>query len=160
MTTLHSRLTAAATALALALGSLTASTAPASALGSRDEKALGWIIGLGATALILNEMSKDQSRPRAQPAPRGPQPWGQGSHRRDDNRRDARMTVPGNCLIAVRTHNGRREVVSGRCASEVMGRNALPRSCAFDLITNRGGRPERVYGRNCLEDNGYRIGRR
>ncbi len=156
MTRLRTRLTAATTALALVLGSFTAT--PAAALSDDGEKALGWILGLGATALIINELDKGGSTRRVAPAPRSP-----GFDIRDDRwdgrRDDRRLTVPASCLIAVRTHDGRREVVSGRCATEVVGRGRLPRSCAFELITDHGRR-ETVYGRNCLEDEGYRIGRR
>ncbi len=168
MTRLRTRLTAATTALALVLGSFAAT--PAAALSDDGEKALGWILGLGATALIINELDKGGSTRRVAPAPRSPgfdirdERWdGRRDDRRDgrrDGRRDdRRLTVPASCLIAVRTHDGRREVVSGRCATEVVGRGRLPRSCAFELITDHGRR-ETVYGRNCLEDEGYRIGRR
>lgn len=163
MTPLRTRLVSATTALALALGSLSFSAAPAAALSDDGEKALGWILGLGAAAILLNEMENGSSQHRGHRNP------GFGPDIRDgrvidgrfDGRRngphrpDSRLTVPAQCLIAVRTPNGRREVVSGRCADEVR----LPHACAFDLITDHGRR-ETVYGRNCLEGQGYRIGRR
>lgn len=169
--TLRTRLTAAVTALALAVGSLGLSATPAAA--RNNDKTLAWILGLGAAAVILNEIDKNNDRPRVTPAPtvRGDL-YRRDDWRRDDWRRDRRddrrhddrfegrrVSVPASCLINVRTREGRREVVAADCARRALGRTELPRACAFDLITGHSRR-EAVYGLNCLEDNGIRISRR
>ena len=154
---LRTRLTAATTAAALALGGLTLGAAPAAARS--NDQTLGWILGLGAAAVLLHELDKENSKPRVPTITQVPprDPWRHDDHR-DDWRRDSRLEVPNRCLIDVRTGNGHRQVVLGSCAEREMYRAELPRACAFDLITNYGRR-ERVYGRNCLEDRGYRISR-
>lgn len=163
MTALRTRLVSATTALALALGSLSVTATPAAALSDDGEKALGWIIGLGAAAILLNEMDNGAAPRRGYREPDFGPDIRDGrvidgrldGRRNGSSRRDTRLTVPAQCLIAVRTPNGRREVVSGRCANEIR----LPQACAFDLITDHGRR-ETVFGRNCIEGQGYRIGRR
>ena len=153
---LRTRLTAAATAAAIALGSLSVTATPAAARNN-DDKTLGLILGLGAAAVLLHELDKDNRKkvPTITELPERDR-WRRDDDR--DNRRDSRLQVPSRCLMEVRTANGRRQVVSGNCAEREMRRADLPRACAFDLITDRGRR-ERVYGRNCLEDRGFRIGR-
>lgn len=164
----RTRLTAAITAAAVGLGALATTATPAAALSDDGRQALGWVVGIGAAALLLNELDKDKGRRRAAPAPVYAPPAGYygGDHDRydrydrDDRRAysPSRNSVPGSCLMQVRTRDGRREVIDGNCAQRALGRVELPRSCAFDLLTDRGRR-ERVYGRNCLEDRGFRIGR-
>lgn len=164
--TFRTRLTAATTALALAIGSLGLSATPAAA--RNNDKALAWILGLGAAAVILNEANKTNDRPRATPAPavRGDlyprDDWRRdewGRERREDRFEGRRASVPATCLIDVRTREGRREVVAADCARRALGRTELPRSCAFDLITGHNRR-EAVYGLKCLESKGIRISRR
>lgn len=159
--TLRTRLTAATTAVALAIGSLGLSATPA--VARNNDKALAWILGLGAAAVILNEANKNKDRPRATPAPVVRGELSTRDYQRDDWRREwrdeRRVTLPASCLIDVRTHTGRREVVAADCARRALGRTELPRACKFDLITGHSRR-ESVYGVNCLQDNGFRISRR
>lgn len=168
---LRTRLTAAVTAVAVGIGALSATATPAAALSDDGRQALGWAVGIGAAALLLNELDKDKDRRRAAPARVYTPPAGYYDGRHDrydrydrDDRgdrrayRSSRNIVPASCLMQVRTRDGRREVVDANCARRALGRVELPRSCAFDLLTDHG-RPERVYGRNCLEDRGFRLGR-
>jgi len=161
---LRTRLTAAVTAVAVGIGALASTASPAAALSDDGRQALGWVVGIGAAALLLNELDKDKdkARRRAAPAPVYTPPAGYYDRRYDrDDRRSytpSRSYVPASCLMQVRTRDGRREVVDGNCAQRALGRAELPRSCAFDLLTDHGRR-ERVYGRNCLEDRGFRLGR-
>ncbi len=171
----RTRLIAAVTAAAVGLGALATTASPAAALSDDGKQALGWVVGLGAAALLLNEIDKDKNHntERQRYDNRYDNRYGDrydnrydnrygdrydDRHDRDDDRRGGRLTVPGSCLMQVRTRDGRREVVRGDCVQHSLGRVSLPRSCAFDLVTDRG-RKERVYGRNCLEDRGFRIGR-
>jgi len=159
---LTNRLTAAATALALGLGAITASATPALAR-SNDDDVLKWILGLGAAAVILHEI--DKNKPNT-PVTRQQYPnnyryydYDTRRYQEQERNRYQTRTLPQNCLIQVRSQNGRRDVVSGNCLKREMSRVDLPRACAFDLITDNKRR-ETVYGRNCLEDRGYRISRR
>jgi len=159
---LRTRLTAAVTAAAVGIGALATTASPAAALSDDGRQALGWVVGIGAAALLLNELDKDKDRRRVAPAPVYTPPAGYYDRRHDRDDRHvytpSRVYVPTSCLMQVRTRDGRREVVGGDCAQRALGRVELPRSCAFDLLTEHGRR-ERVYGRNCLEDRGFRLGR-
>lgn len=160
----RTRLIAAVTAAAVGLGALATTATPAAALSDDGKQALGWVVGIGAAALLLNEIDKNKNKNHNTERRYDNRYENRYENRydgrrdRDDDRRGARLTVPGSCLMQVRTRDGRRDVVRGDCAQHSLGRVSLPRSCAFDLVTDRG-RKERVYGRNCLEDRGFRIGR-
>lgn len=89
---LRNPLATVATLAVVGLGGLTVTARPAAALSNDGRNALGVIVGLGATALILDGLTRDD-RPRGQrPAPppprmRDPGPgWG-GPGWRDAERR-------------------------------------------------------------------------
>ena len=141
---MKARLTAAATALALALTSLTA--APAAALSDREKAALGLIIGAVGVGMILDS-SRDKPRYR-EPEPR----HDNGRHRGWQVERG----IPAACITNVRVDGRRRDVVGAGCAQNA-GLRRLPGSCAMDVRTDRGYRT--VYGLRCLKDKGYVVGR-
>lgn len=168
---MKSRLIAAVTAAAVALGGLAAT--PAAAWSKREQDALKIILGAAAVGLIINEMDKN-GRDRRAPRSQGYVPpfgSGDGYYRdrngydddwRDDyNRRKVRRDyrVPAECVYDVRTSNGWRDVVSASCMRQFGLSRDLPRECSFQIRTN-GGRST-VYGPNCLESHGWRVaGRR
>lgn len=182
--TIKTKATALATAAALALGTIAASATPAAALGKKDRQALSIILGIGAAALILDGMNKDNNR-RVQAAP-GYYPretWQERQRRlererRDRERREAelrrererraaearrererdRIFLPAQCVQKVKTRRGWGEVVSASCLDRRTERR-LPANCAFTMKTGRHG-VEKVYGSNCLEDQGIRLSRR
>lgn len=159
------RLTAAIAIAAIALSGLVAT--PAAALGKRDKQLLGAIAGAVTLGIILNELNDNgSSRRNTRPAPpRDNRDWNWEDRNRNDRvwrdddkwRKDHRMTLPGACVMSVKTRQGRREVLGARCLKR-KGLDRLPQSCAFDIRTD-GGR-SRVYGKSCLQGAGYRIGRR
>ena len=157
-------ITAATAAAAFALTAI----APTPAAALDDKEALGLILGLGAAAIIVDNM-KDKGRPSSQNwspyAERVDQPWdarrGYDYRYQDRNRHQVRLDVPGRCMITVERRGKRSQMVEGRCLEKVARREhvRLPQSCAFDIRGDRGFREE-VYGKNCLEDRGIRISRR
>jgi len=163
---MKSRLIAAATAAALALGSLSAT--PATALDSGERTALTLLLGAAAVGLIVsnnNKRKNDVNRSTVY------DPYYQGNNgrfRRDDdhdnrfrrgfddhdNRRF--QTVPEHCQRSVRGNDGRRDVISARCLRDAGFRRSLPAHCAFDVRDK--GRRDTVYGARCLRQEGFRIG--
>ena len=151
---------------AVALATLGATATPASALGKKERDALGVLLGIGTLALIIDSAEKNRDR-RAAPAP-APRPRGWvDDHNRDrrwddrryddrrwDDRRD--RFVPARCVERVRTHSGTREVISASCMRKQAPRVSLPTHCAFD-IRGRDGRYDKVYGKSCVLDRGFRI---
>lgn len=183
---MKSRLIAAVTAAAVALGGLAAT--PVSAKDHRDNDALKIILGAAAAGLIINELNKNGGNRRAQPAQIYVPPFGNdggygdgyyrnrdgyfgdGNHggrdgyqrnwnRSDQHRSRRSHRVPAECVYEVRTSNGWRDVVSSSCMRQFGLSRSLPRECGFQIRTN-GGRST-VYGPNCLERYGWRVvGRR
>lgn len=161
-------ITAATAAAAFALTAI----APTPAAALDDKEALGLILGLGAAAIIVDNM-KDNNRPATRNntqnwypyAERVDEPWdarrGYDYRYQDRNRHRVRLDVPGRCLITVERRGKRSQMVEGRCLEKIARREhvRLPQSCAFDVRGDRGRREE-VYGKNCLEDRGIRISRR
>jgi len=166
---MKSRLIAAATAAALALGSITAT--PAAALDRGERTALTLLLGAAAVGLIISENNKKRDNRQVS---RGTvyDPYyydNNGRFRRDDDDHDNRFrrgeddhdnrrfrTIPAQCERSVRGHDGGRNVVSARCLRDVGYRRDLPEHCAFDL--RDGGRRNTVYGVRCLRQEGFRIG--
>ena len=138
-------LTAALLSAALALSS----TAAPAAADSRDRgRLIGTIVGIGALAVIANELAKDKKKDDRRDPPRP----GWGGH-------DSRV-LPAACAFDIRDRDGSRRTVLGKSCLERSFRDArrLPRDCAFE-IRDRGDR-RTVYGERCLERAGYRIARR
>ena len=150
-TRIASKLTAAATATALVLGM----ASPAAAMNQKDRGALAIILGLGATALIIDGMNDKQRRPAPAPVYRAPDRHETIRHWPRDIPRPVAGYVPAQCLETLRSRNGQSRVVSDRCVDRSRARLDLPRSCAFDIRTRYG--VEKVYGMSCLEDRGYRV---
>lgn len=161
-------ITAATAAAAFALTAI----APTPAAALDDKEALGLILGLGAAAIIMDNM-KDNARPSTKSntqnwypyAERVDDPWdarrGYDYRYQDRNRQRVRLDVPSRCMITVERRGQRSQMVEGRCLEKIARREhvRLPKSCAFDIRGDRGFREE-VYGKNCLEDRGFRISRR
>ncbi len=122
-------------AAAIALGGLGAT--PVAARSDKDEKTLALILGIGAAALIYNDIQKKKDRKR-----------------RAQNVSEQRPVIPGECVYELRLNGGSRDVVSQRCLGD-FGLSRLPEQCAFDVQGYGGTR--RVYGARCLQDEGYRI---
>lgn len=180
---MKSRLIAAVTAFAVALGGLAAT--PALAEKRRDNDALKIILGAAAVGLIINELDKNGRGGRAQPAQIFVPPFGNDDgyyrnrdgyfgdrdgyyrdrdrdgynrdwHRdRDQNRSRRAHRVPSECVYDVRTSNGRRDVVSASCMRQFGLARSLPRECSFQIRTNSGR--STVYGPNCLKRYGWRV---
>jgi hypothetical protein len=144
-------------AAAVALTSITAT--PAAALGKNEREVLGILLGLAVLGAIVNE-SQSNNRARSQPQTYYPQPK---PHRHDPpprrDRWEDRITwLPASCERTVRINRENREVVSAQCLREYGFTARLPNGCAFDIRTDWG--TQRVYGKQCLADNGYRVARR
>lgn len=179
---LKTKATAAITALALALGSVAISATPAAALGKKDRQALTILLGVGAAALLLDGMNKnDRKAKKAQPRYES---WQDRQRRLERERRERerraaearrkraqerydhdryrhdrdRIYLPAECVQRVKTRRGWGEVVSASCLDRRTERT-LPANCAFTMRTGRHG-VEKVYGSNCLEDRGIRLRRR
>lgn len=175
---MKSRLIAAVTAFAVALGGLAAT--PAAARNHRDNDALKIILGAAAAGLIINELQKNGGNRRVEPAQVYVPPFGStdrydrdgyyrnrdgyfgnddGYYRRDwrgdEDRTRRSHRVPSECVYDIRTSDGRRDVVSASCMSQFGLSRSLPRECSFQIRTN-GGRST-VYGPNCLERYGWRV---
>jgi hypothetical protein len=177
------KLTTAVAITAIALTSLVAS--PAAALGSKDKKVLGLVLGAATLGLILNEASKSDRRPAPSPTPGwdGYRPVPNNGYGHDVVRRD--HILPRNCVTQVR---GRGEALSAQCLRSA-GLRHLPDNCAFEVRVDSGRghddhardrwgnrydnrydnrhdddrrrvTTETVYGAQCLNDRGYRISRR
>ncbi|WP_406721522.1 MULTISPECIES: hypothetical protein [Thioclava] len=153
---LSTRVIAATTALALSL----AAVSPAAAMDSDQKKALGVLIGIGAAAVLIDNMNDKSSKRDSQPRPpayswddRGDSRWNEGRH---DRRYDRAPSYAQSCAMKVRTNRGLAEVVDRRCAERTADRR-LPQSCLIDI--HRGGRTQTVYGQNCLADRGVRMRR-
>jgi hypothetical protein len=163
---MKSRLIAAVTAAAVALGGLAAT--PADAWSKREQDALKIILGAAAVGVIINQLDKQDRNDRARRAPVHDAPFGyddgyyrdRGDWRRHDDRQVRRShRVPEECVYDIRTSNGRRDVVSASCMRQFGLSRGLPRECAFEIRTRKGNTP--VYGPNCLESHGWRVaGRR
>ncbi len=184
---MKSRLIAAVTAFAVALGGLAAT--PADAWSKREQDALKIILGAAAVGVIINQLDKQDRDNRSRPAQVYVPPFGyddgyyrdrynrdgyfgdddgyyrhRDGYRNDWGRRDDRRTrrshrVPSECVYDIRTSDGWRDVVSASCMRSLGLSRALPRECAFEVRTRRGNTV--VYGPNCLERRGWRVaGRR
>lgn len=165
---MKSRLIAAVTAAAVALGGLAATPAHAE---KRNNDALKIILGAAAVGLIVNELNKSNRNSRSDRAQVYVPPFGNddGYYRQQDGYRDWRyddnryrnsrsQRIPSECIYDVRTSDGRRDVVSASCMREFGLSRSLPQECAFQIRTN-GGRST-VYGPNCLSRYGWRIASR
>jgi hypothetical protein len=146
------RLTALAAAAAVALAG--AIPAPAAAKSDGD-KALLLLLGAAALGYALHQQNRRHDRP-APPPMVTPQPWPPivGPRPIPQPGSDWRK-IPDECVFDVHTDAGRRDVVSGRCVTELTRITTLPQQCAFDIYTSAGKRS--VYGTRCLTDYGYRI---
>ncbi|PKP74170.1 MAG: hypothetical protein CVT84_09785 [Alphaproteobacteria bacterium HGW-Alphaproteobacteria-6] len=153
---MKSRLIAAATAAALALGSLSAT--PAAALDRGERTALTLLLGAAAVGLIVsnnNKRKNDVNRNTVY------DPYYQGNNGRfrrgfDDHDNRRFQSVPQHCQRSVRGNDGRRDVISARCLRDAGFRRSLPAHCAFELRDK--GRRDTVYGARCLRQEGFRIG--
>lgn len=87
---LRNPLATVATLAIVGLGGLTAGARPAAALSNDGRNALGVIVGLGATALILDGLTRND-RPRREPPP----PPRFQNHGPDRGWRDADRRGPG-----------------------------------------------------------------
>lgn len=128
--------TAAGLSLALAMGALTASAAPARADNADAARLLGGIIALYALGRAL-ESSQSHARPRHDPPRHRPT-----------------LVAPARCFIEGRDSNGPYRGYVRRC----MQRNAdhvrfLPDNCLRRVHTARGDRM--IYGGRCLARNGW-----
>ncbi|PCD76426.1 hypothetical protein [Pseudothioclava arenosa] len=149
-------------AAAIALGALAATTSPAAAMGKQDKQVLGALIGLGVLAAIVDSANDNRRDPP--PATRYDDRRWDRDYDRDDRWRkpahvDRRYMIPAQCVENVRIRGKLREVVSGRCIARNRVELRLPRECRFDIRDRHGDRTT-VYGRNCLEQEGYRVTRR
>lgn len=157
---MKSRLIAATTAAALALGSITAT--PAVALDRSERTALTLLLGAAAVGLLLSNNKRKDDRRVTRGTGYDPYYYDNGyydnRYRRGDDDRDNRRfrTIPAQCERAVRSYDGRQDVVSARCLRDAGFRRDLPERCAFDL--RDGGRRTTVYGSRCLRQEGFRIG--
>lgn len=169
------RLVTAASALAIALGSLTAT--PAAAQSNQNRDALGLVLGLAAIGIIAHQVDKNRDKDKDDDKvsrnnyyydDRYDDHRGRG-HGRDDWRHDGRhdprrdqhsdrrKLIPEQCVVETRTSNRWTSVVSEDCFRRVRG-TGLPDACEFEIRTNRGRQD--VYGMNCLQGRGYRIASR
>jgi len=156
--TLPRRLTATLAAAAVALGSLVATTAPASA---NDRDLLRFLAGAATIAIIAKGVSDNKRRNQAQAAPL-PQPVhpdrGRPGHHRPPQVTPIRL--PQNCAqnYRIRGH-GVMAYYSEVCLRQAgINTNALPQSCRQQVQTNRGPRP--AYQGACLQQAGFRTARR
>ncbi|MEZ5686902.1 MAG: hypothetical protein R3D78_13945 [Paracoccaceae bacterium] len=167
MTRIFKTVTTALMAATIALGALGASATPAAALSKQDRQILGALIGLGVLAAVAD--SAENNRRAPPPVSRYDDNRWDGD-RHGDYRRpapephrparvDRRYMIPAQCVEEVRLRGKWREVVSERCMARNRVETRLPRACRFDIRDPRGDR-EAVYGRNCLEQEGFRVTRR
>lgn len=161
MTRIFKTATTALLAATIALGALGASASPAAALGKQDKQVLGALIGLGVLAAIVD--SANDKRQAAPVTRHDDDRWRPAPPRRDDWRKPARVDrrymIPAQCVEQLRLRGKRHEVVSETCLTRHRVEARLPRACRFDIRQSHGAR-KTVYGRNCLEQEGFRVTRR
>lgn len=122
------------TAVAVALSLLLASALPVRA-GGRDDlaKALIAAIVIGA---LLHSTNKGNAAPPPAPQPQPVQ----------------RPRIPAVCAIAI---NSQRRVFSENCLRREAFSYRLPGHCASEARIY--GRPDRIYGAECLRSAGFRV---
>lgn len=152
-----STLTAAAIVLGMA-------SSPAAALGKKEKDVLGALVGLGAVAIIIDGLSKDNPPTRVAPSARG---W---DDRREWREHKSKKVIPSYCVDDLKSRHARWdriEVVSERCVERGDRRVNLPRACEIELThvdfdRRRNDYRDRrgLYELRCLERHGYRVERR
>ena len=151
-------LLAAAGALALALGPMTA--APSQAADTKD--ILGALLGIAAVAAIANEVRKENEAARRETVQSNRQVWRNDDWRRSEQRHERRnrhaRVLPGQCLRVADTRHGDGIVFPERCLNRAgIGAGQLPRRCETRLRTRNG--PLDVYRARCLADAGWSLPR-
>ncbi|MFN6951233.1 MAG: hypothetical protein ACK4NE_01365 [Albidovulum sp.] len=152
---LTSRLTATLAAAALTLGTVLPN--PAGAMDDKDRRLLTMLLGAAAVGVIINEANKNKKKVPIVVDRYDDDSFGYSDDRdwRRDKHRWRHRTIPAECVFSLRGARGPRDVVSGRCLSELGLRRDLPAECAFEIDAGWGSRT--VYGTRCLRENGYRI---
>lgn len=163
----------ALTVAAFALGTLSASTTPAAALGKKEQEILGALIGLGAVAIIVNGISKDKRSDREVRSLPVPDDRYDDRSNRDDRRdwrwKSSKKVIPAYCVDDLRARRARWdhiEIVSERCVAQGDRRVNLPRACAmdiervdFDRRKTNARKNRDAHELRCLERHGYRVSR-
>ncbi len=154
------RMIAAGAAALVALSLIAAGTQPARA-DSDSDKILKALVGIGAIAIIANEIDKNDTR-RAPPRyydDRTEGRYDNRSPRYDDYRQPARGTrIPARCAIEIDAGRGRDATVFAEsCLRREGVRAKMPRGCGYDIRVE--GRRDRVYSEQCLRDAGLRPAR-
>lgn len=140
-----SRLIAAGVALMMALSTVAATSVPARA-DSDSDTLLKALIGIGAVAIIANEVKKDKKRDRQRDDWRDEDDW-------------RRSYVPSRCAIDIDAGRGRSGTVySESCMRREGVEGRMPRNCGHDIRFE--GRRDRVFSEDCLREAGFRTDRR
>lgn len=163
MRKLKSHLVALASSVALAFGT----AAPAGAMTSDELAALLMMLGNGSSGIETSPPPQSYYL-RRDDGYRGNGYWDDDDYRdrpfylngREErsqgwNHDRRRQAIPVQCVFPLRTKDGRRDVVSSRCLSNLGFDRRLPRDCAVDIRIS-GGR-QLLYGAPCLERAGYRF---
>lgn len=148
---MYRKMTATLAAAAMTLSGFAAT--PAQALDRGEATRL--LLGLGALAVIANEVSKnrDESDRRATPRHVDVKPYKPNKrHKTNVNR-----SLPPQCETAVPTRKGERRYFGRPCLQKSGFRAELPNKCASTL--DFGRREVVAYEKNCLLKRGYRVGR-
>ena len=139
----YPRLAALALGGLIALGSVTASAAPAHADSRDAARILGGVIALYAIARAI-ELNKAEAAPHAPvtraapPAPAHPQA----------------LVAPARCFVEGRDRNGPFRGYGRRCMQNHSARpRLLPQACLTTVQTQRG--PREIYAGRCLANNGW-----
>jgi len=137
--TLLTRITSAAMALALAIGVVATSAAPARA----SDDAAKLLFGAAALAIIAGAVHAE-TRHRAAPQPQYHQPH----PRAQPKRHNRAIVLPGRCEVALQSAGKTRHGYRERCLRRA-GVTHLPSQCVV------GHWKGAVYGARCLDRHGY-----